>query len=129
MLSAQDENYVAAPADSCARAQRRAEQQPVFKVMREASPYRSNTRPPYPLRERQNRYQRVTVKFLVTPSGVVDTSRVRFIASSGPRFNASVLEVLPTWRFHPAELVPGCRVWFEVTMPVEFFVPPLRNGN
>jgi TonB family protein len=121
------DDYVAASADSCQRAQLRAEQMPVFKVMREPLPYRTNEKPPYPLRERPGRFQAVTVQFLVAPTGRVDMANVRFISSSGPRFEEAVRTVLPEWRFTPAELVPGCRVWFRVTMPVTFHTPPMAG--
>jgi TonB family protein len=121
------DGYVAAPADSCQRAQQRAESAPVFKVMREPAPYRTNEKPPFPLRERVGGYQQVTVQFLVAPTGRVDMANVKVISSSGPRFEESVRTVMPGWRFTPAELVPGCRVWFRVTMPVVFHTPPMAG--
>jgi TonB family protein len=122
--------FTPAPADSCARAQYRAEQQPVFRVMREAIADRGNMPPAYPLREQQTRFrQQVTVRFLVTPAGVVDTTTVDVIATSGPSFAREVLLVLPTWRFTPAELVPGCRVRFRVTMPITFHEPTARSAS
>ena len=122
-----DDDYAAASADSCQRAQVRAERAPVFTVMREATPYRSNEKPPFPLRERVGGFQQTTVQFLVAPTGRVDMANVKFISSSGPRFEESVRAVLPGWRFTPAELVPGCRVWFRVTMPVVFHTPPMAG--
>jgi TonB family protein len=122
-----NDGYVAASADSCQRAQLRAERAPVYKVMREAIPYRTNEKPPFPLRERVSGYQQVTVQFLVAPTGRVDTANIKVISSSGPRFEESVRSVMPGWRFRPAELVPGCRVWFRVTMPVVFHTPPMAG--
>ena len=123
------DDYVAASPDSCQRAQLRAERAPVFRVMHEAIAYRTNEKPPFPLRERPNGYQQVTVQFLVTPTGRVDMANLKVISSSGPRFEEAVRTVLPGWRFKPAELVPGCRVWFRVTMPVVFHTPPTAGSH
>ena len=122
--------FIPAASDSCARAQLRAEQQPVFRVMHEAIPERANTPPAYPLRERHARFkQEVTVRFIVSPDGRVDTTSVDFVSTSGPAFAREVLAVLPTWRFRPAELVPGCRVPFRVTMPIVFHEPAGRSAS
>ena len=124
---ATDDDYVAAPSDSCQRAQQRAERAPVFRVMHEPKPYRTNKPPAYPLRERHSGQQRTTARFLLSPAGRVDMSSVTFHSSSGPKFDEAVLAVLPEWRFTPAELVPGCRVWFRVTMPIMFYTAPMAG--
>jgi len=115
--------HVAAPGDSCRRAQLRAEAEPEFRVMREAKPSRANAKPRFPLGEPKRRYQQVTVRFVVDTAGVVDMRTAEILTSSGKPFTDEVLLILPEWRFEPAELVPGCRVPFRFTSSIVFNAP------
>ncbi len=112
--------YVAASADSCRRAQLRAEAEPEFRVRRDARPLRTNAQPRFPLSVPKRRYQQVTVRFLVDTAGRVDMSTAEIVTTSGKAFTEEVMLVLPEWRFEPAELVPGCRVPFRFTNNIVF---------
>ena len=115
--------YASASADSCLRALRRAEAAPEFRVAREARALRTNEMPRFPLGEPKRRYQQVTARYMIDTAGRVDTSTVEILTTSGEAFSRQVLLTLPTWRFEPAELVPGCRVPFRMTNNIVFNAP------
>ena len=76
-----------------------------FQVERPAHPHPQNPPPAYPAELLPTRDTgRVVFAFLVTKTGVVDTSTIEVVRSDHPLFEAAARAVLSRWRFYPAEI-------------------------
>src|SRR5688572_4773101 len=64
-------------------------------------PDRGNVAPPWPLGAELRPHQEI-MQFVVGKDGRVEPGSELFLASSDPRFAASIRSVLPSWRFTPA---------------------------
>jgi len=68
-----------------------------------ANPYRPGRQPPYPATSvRLGEQGAVTVNFVVGADGYVKADTISITESGGPRFDAAVRSVLPSWYFEPA---------------------------
>ena len=72
---------------------------------RPAHPYPTNVAQAYPAELAGSRDTgRVTLTFLVTAEGLVDTTTIQVVESTHPLFAAAARAVLPQWRFQPATI-------------------------
>ncbi|MEO7085315.1 MAG: TonB family protein [Gemmatimonadaceae bacterium] len=82
----------------------------------------ASRKPKYPESLRQAGIDgHVLVRFVVDTNGAVDMSSVKFLESTHDLFTRSVRDVLPSFRFKPAE-VGGKRVTSLADMPFEFSI-------
>jgi TonB family protein len=76
-----------------------------FVIERPAHPYADNPAPSYPASLVATRDTgRVVLAFVVTNTGLVDTSTIEVVRSDHPAFEAAARAVLTAWRFYPAEI-------------------------
>lgn len=95
-----------------------------FRVEKPAHALPENPAPLYPAELLDSRPTgRVVMTFVVTKTGLIDTTTVRVVESSHPLFEAAARAVLKRWRFLPAE-VGGRRVSQQVQVPFIFTPPP-----
>lgn len=88
-----------------------------FQVEKPVVPMRANPVPRFPEAARtMDHSAAVLVQFVVDSAGRADMRSIRFLHSDGPVFEAAVREVLPRWRFTPAE-TGGRRVSQLVQLP------------
>lgn len=82
----------------------------------------SSAKPRYPESLRQARIDgRVLIRFVVDTAGAIDLASVQVLSSTHELFTRAVRDILPAFRFKPAE-VGGHRVRSLAEMPFEFVV-------
>lgn len=91
-----------------------------FTLSKRAMPAAGNKAPSYPTALRAAGMEgEVLVQFVVDQQGNVENSTFKVVKSTNPAFTAAVREVLPAWRYRPAE-VSGRRVKQLVQEPFAF---------
>ncbi len=95
-----------------------------FQVERPAVPLAGNPPPTFPPTLRSAKVEgRVLAQFVVDTLGRADTSTFHILRSTHELFTAAVIDVLPKYRFRPAEL-GGHKVKQLVQMPFDFSIDP-----